>query len=316
MDNHHKIHTLQREYMDQELSKEDRKIIHESWFREDTIDFWRHDRMYETISPLVSFYISRKWLTVGDGRYGLDSYRLNQKYDIDVLPTDISGSMLEKSKQLGIIKEYRVENAEYLSFPDHSYDLVFCKESFHHFPRPLMALYEMVRVAREAVVLIDSNEGITLSPLKALSKQLVNMVINYFTRTGKTAVNNCAFFPGFNHVFEESGNYVYSVSRRELIKVVHAINLKGMAWKGFNDHYIQGCEFEQAVSSNAMFTSVKNRIASKDKKCLSLPLFYDWNLLTIVLFKNDIDIQLRSKMESEGYYFEDIMQNPYVHHSS
>src|SRR5882724_2301680 len=153
MEDYQKVYDLQRQHMNDDLHKADRKPVHESWFREDTADFWRHKRMYDTIKPIASFYHDKKWLSIGDGRYGLDSYRLNKIFNIDVFPTDISKNMLEKAREMGIVKDYSVENAEQLSFSDQSHDVVFCKESFHHFPRPIIALYEMIRVSREAVVL-------------------------------------------------------------------------------------------------------------------------------------------------------------------
>jgi hypothetical protein len=76
--------------MSDDLHKVERQPVHESWFREDTADFWRHKRMYDTIKPIASFYHDKKWRSIGDGRYGLASYRLNKMFNIDVFPTDIS----------------------------------------------------------------------------------------------------------------------------------------------------------------------------------------------------------------------------------
>ncbi|WP_158308790.1 methyltransferase domain-containing protein [Desulfocurvibacter africanus] len=80
-------------------------------------------------------------------------------------------------KPSDFIPEYSVENAEKLSFANGSYDYLLCKEAFHHFPRPMIALYEMLRVARKGIVLIEPNDN------------------------GADG-------------FEECGNYVYSLSRR------------------------------------------------------------------------------------------------------
>lgn len=38
---------------------------------------------------------------------------------------------------------------------DDAFDYVLCKDSYHHMPRPMIALYQMLRVARRAVVLIE-----------------------------------------------------------------------------------------------------------------------------------------------------------------
>jgi SAM-dependent methyltransferase len=48
-------------------------------------------------------------------------------------------------------------NAERLPFVDHSFDLVYCRSSLHHFGQPVDAVSEMVRVCRPAgrIVLLD-----------------------------------------------------------------------------------------------------------------------------------------------------------------
>lgn len=51
--------------------------------------------------------------------------------------------------------DYQRQNAEHLTVPSRSFDLVFCKESLHHLPRPVLGLYEMLRVCRSAVIFIE-----------------------------------------------------------------------------------------------------------------------------------------------------------------
>ena len=42
-----------------------------TWLRqEDTLDRWRHNRVYSLVEPIIKFKNTFKWLTVGDGRYG------------------------------------------------------------------------------------------------------------------------------------------------------------------------------------------------------------------------------------------------------
>ena len=135
----------------------DRAETLESWFREDTVDHWRHARMYEPVRAF-SHDPDARWLTVGDGRFGLDSIRIRRLGFTSVLPTDIGDGLLEQSFRRGLITEYRVENAERMSFADNSFDVVFCKESYHHFPRGPLALYEMLRVARHAVILVEPRD--------------------------------------------------------------------------------------------------------------------------------------------------------------
>jgi SAM-dependent methyltransferase len=50
---------------------------------------------------------------------------------------------------------YEKQNCERLTFESGSFDLVFCKESLHHLARPTLGLYEMLRVCREAALLLE-----------------------------------------------------------------------------------------------------------------------------------------------------------------
>ncbi|HEY5658042.1 MAG TPA: class I SAM-dependent methyltransferase [Myxococcota bacterium] len=50
---------------------------------------------------------------------------------------------------------FEYANAEHLPFASGSFDLVFCKESLHHLARPVLGLYEMLRVCRRAVVFVE-----------------------------------------------------------------------------------------------------------------------------------------------------------------
>lgn len=50
---------------------------------------------------------------------------------------------------------YLKENSECLTITSRSFDLVICKEGIHHLARPVLGIYEMLRVARDAVLVIE-----------------------------------------------------------------------------------------------------------------------------------------------------------------
>jgi ubiquinone/menaquinone biosynthesis C-methylase UbiE len=129
----------------------------ESWFDEKSADAWRHQRMYEGAGLLLKSKID-KWVTIGDGRGGLDSIRLRKLGFKDVLATDIAENLLKRFKELGKIPDYAIVNAENLPYENKSVDYFFCKESLHHFPQPFKALYEFSRVARKGFILIEPND--------------------------------------------------------------------------------------------------------------------------------------------------------------
>ena len=312
METYQTIHECQRRHMDADCFNADRKAIHESWFQENTVNFWRHQRMYETIKPVAVKYKEKKWLSIGDGRFGLDAHRLKAMFNLNVFPTDISQNMLIQGKELGLIREYGIENAEELTFPDNAFDIVFCKESFHHFPRPMIALYEMIRVCTDAVILIEPNDFYVLNRPRSIAKSSVKWLLSRHLRNSRYADYSFSLFSSKPHSFEKSGNYVYGLSKRELEKTVHALNLKEFAWIGLNDYYIKGCEFEAAEPRNEVFQQTKSNIRKMDKRCRWLPIFHDWNLITAVIFKKEIDTEFKKEMRSFGYKFSEILPNPYI----
>ncbi len=104
--------------------------------------------MYNLTLP---FNTSDSWLTVGDG-IRTDANWLRGK-GVDVMASDISIDLLAETKNKGHIDKFQQKNAEKLSFHDDSYDYILCKEAYHHFPRPYIAVYEMLRVSKRAIIM-------------------------------------------------------------------------------------------------------------------------------------------------------------------
>ncbi len=304
---------LQKVYMDQDAMAKEREAIHATWFNETTTDFWRHKRMYETIRPLAEYYANAKWLTVGDGRYGLDAIRMKSLFHLEnVFPTDIGEAMLRISKEKGWIDEFGVENAEELSFADNSFDVVFCKEAFHHFPRPYIALYEMLRVSKKAVVMIEPAERLISNGAKSKPYILSAIKLLFAKLMGKPHLTYLPNVLGLSHSFEISGNYLYAVSVREMEKLVHGMDLGGLSWKGFNDVYEKGCEFEEAKQGNPLFDSISKSIASGDTLCKTYPQFHQPNMVTAIILKEKPDATLLKRLTEAGFQIPKIHKNPYV----
>lgn len=302
MGNHKELNKLQKEILDTDLEKPEREAVHKSWFDETTVDFWLHNRMYRTIEPVATHFKEDSWISIGDGRYGLDSVRLKSLFGVNVLPTDISGTCLEEGKKMGLYEDYSVENAESLSFADNSFDVVICKESYHHFPRPMLALYEMIRVARKAVILIEPNDSLEVIIGKG------DYLKSFFSRLASRFSNKKAqvYRPELKyrkHTHEGGGNFVYSLSNREVDKVVHGLDLPGSAYFLFNSTYIKGVEFEEADEKSTMFQQVQNNIKELDEKGGS-------QLTTTVIFTSAFNGELKKAMEEFGYYFCEKVDNP------
>jgi len=299
--------------------------VHETWFHSDTADFWRHWRMYGAVDPLAG-KSDATWLTVGDGRYGLDSIRLRQK-GINAVPSDIAEQYLRKAKQDGLIDQYYVENVESLTFGDDSFDYVFCKETFHHLPRPMIALYEMVRVAREAVVLIEPNDDELPLP-----GRVVSLIISFSISLPRGLVSRAirvlhGVWPKKNHVhttstgdlqevghcivgpYEPGGNYVYSLSKKEVVKAALGLNLPAIAHKGLNDYYIKGCEFEKATFKSSKYQRIRVSIFRADM--LSKLRLRNQDLLMIIIFKKPICKDTIERLRSGRWNIIQLPRNPY-----
>ncbi|MFQ3548796.1 MAG: class I SAM-dependent methyltransferase [Armatimonadota bacterium] len=269
--------------------------LYSYWFDASTGDSWRHNRMYEIADCLK--HLDYKWLTIGDGRFGLDSLRLKRKGIKNIMPTDIKQNLLDAAQKEGWIESYSVENAEKLSFDDNSFDVIFCKESYHHFPHPQIGLYEMIRVAKEAVILIEPNDPFITNSIPFIIKQKIKNIIKrkYIPYAG----------------FEPEGNYIYSISKREMEKIGIVQNMNSVAFKGLNDYYIKGIEFEPADRKKSkIFDKTCKMISKMDKQCKLG--FADYGLLMAALFKNPIDDNTKKLLIDNNWTIVELPKNPYI----
>lgn len=197
--------------------------------------------------------------------YDIQTKRYNSNYDADGLArkkaktwlnSDISDVLLKEAKEIGYIDAYSQENAENLSFADREFDFALCKEAYHHFPRPMIALYEMLRVTKKGVVLIEpTDEYWASSFIEVLVMNIKNFIKIIL---GKKVVR---------HNYEEVGNYIYSISPREIEKVAVAMNFKAVAFKGINDYYQPGVEYEKATNNSKLFKKIKRKISLQNWQC-------------------------------------------------
>jgi len=118
-------------------------------------------------------------------------------------PDDITKQIMKKDRRVS----YSIENIEKLSFKNASFDLVFVKEALHHVPRPILGLYEMLRVSKKAIIFIEPADtllGRVLEKLKISSLYEKNQVGNKRYRD----------------------NYVYRWGHREIVKILNSYYLE------------------------------------------------------------------------------------------
>jgi SAM-dependent methyltransferase len=251
--------------------------------------------MLETVLPLVRAYPDASWMTIGDGGYGSDAFVL-QARGADVTASSLHDATLLAAVERGYIRRYRTENAEFLSASDGSYDFVLCKESYHHFPRPAVAFYEMLRVASRAVVLIEPVED-RPRPLDA-GKQALKKLIR-----GDTSF-----------VFESSGNFLYRVSVREIEKMMAALGGSYIAVKRFNDffHSRLACDRNYGLSLGRVGT----RAGILVQNLLCGARLLNHGLATIIAFKSEPGVEVLRALKREKFRLYRLPRNPYAEEAS
>jgi hypothetical protein len=145
---------------------------------------------------------------------------LRQRGARAVTASSISDARLREAEKLGHLKDISVRalNAERLDISDASFDLVLCKETYHHVRRAPLAFYEFMRVSRLGFVLIEPAEC-------SLG------VFNFIRGLAKIVLRRRR--PSYE-LFEPTGNYVYRLSEREVFRMVTAVQLPWLAIKYFN----------------------------------------------------------------------------------
>ena len=257
-----------------------------------SIGNWHHERMLRSIEPLLKYCKATTWMTVGDGRFGSDANFL-RPYVASATATSISGSTLKIAKERGWIDAFSEQNAEKLLFDDASFDFVLCKETYHHFPRPAIGFYEMLRVARRGIVFIEPMEGMW-SPLLALKRTLKRLLRRDHPYD----------------LFEPSGNFVYRINMNEIAKNLTALGYSIFAWKGMNTFWYE--PFDRAMKDQFSFAWIGSRlgILIQDVAC-SLGLL-SHGVATVVCFKSMPDPDLLINLRAAGFHVRQLPTNPYT----
>jgi SAM-dependent methyltransferase len=212
------------------IGREDRHIFDsdeamKSYLDPGALDQRRHGYMLSATEPLLGNLPGSYWLTVGDLRFGSDAIYLRNR-GARIMASDLDDSRLKLAQSRGYFAhdEISAQNVESLSYEDDAFDYVLCKEAFHHFPRPMMGFYEMLRVAKRGVVIIEPHD--VQDPVS------------------KNTVLTSYHSDGYNDRFEVVGNYKYQLSVRELTKAAWALKLSAVAVRGFNDHFVPDMTWE------------------------------------------------------------------------
>lgn len=102
---------------------------------------------------------------------------------------------------------YEKQQCEKLTYKNQSFDLVFCKEGLHHLPRPVLGLYEMLRVCKKAAIVIE--------PYDTLLGQI-------FERLGLSST----YETDQEGNLKQRSNFVYRWSKRQLNQILNSYYLE------------------------------------------------------------------------------------------
>jgi hypothetical protein len=175
-------------------------------------DSRRHHVMLDECYDMLKSIKLESCLSIGDSR-ARDAAYAKSKFNCYATASDLNTSKLYDAVQDGFVDSVLDIDVESIPFGDSSVDLVVAKESYHHWPRPFLGLYEMVRVAKKAVALIEPSDCIMSSPTP-------------YVEQGQ-----------YEDSYEEVGNYKYQLSLREILKASWSMGLPAVVAKGFNDPY-------------------------------------------------------------------------------
>lgn len=264
-----------------------------------SIHHWLQDQFFQQLGPLLHNK-DASWLTLGDA-YGHDAQYLISQNIKSVTASDLNDNLLQLAKQEGLIHQFQRLNAECMDLETSSLDYVLCKESYHHFPRPYAALYEMVRVARKAIVLMEPQDPLCRMPiLLGLYNVLNRLQSGLIDKIWKNRIS-----------YESVGNFVYKVSERELEKFAAGLNLPMFATKSFNPNFwFEGSDQIKAKLSSAKFLRIRIK-----KMLLDLLMkvgFLPGQTLCMIVFKEEPNPEVLNDLKHAGFRISKIKANPYI----
>jgi len=266
-----------------------------------SLNNWLQNIFFSCIDPLLN-KAGQEWLTVGDA-YGFDAQYIQAKGQ-KAEASDLNTDFLRISHQNGIIGNYSAQNAESLSFSDNTFDYILCKETYHHFPRPYAALYEMIRVAKKGIVIIEPQDPVTKMPLLLGVLNILTKLNSSFTK--KVWKNRFSYEP--------VGNFVYKISEREFEKFAAGLNLPVIAFKEINPNfYHQKLEGLTASPTEKQFRKVsrKKRLLDMLVKLSIIP----GQVLSVIVFKEYPESAVLEDLKDQQYKIVHIPKNPYINRS-
>ena len=274
--------------------------VYRNWFDVFTTDLWRHKRMLSVLDPFLKVHTQARWLTLGDGRFGTSATYINRNGG-KAIATDIDLTLLKIAQENKMLPEIAYANAEKLPFSNEEFDYTYCKQAYHHFPRPILAVYEALRVSKQAIIFTEPHEYYPAP------------VARRFLQKIKHAIKKIIGSPVPHHDtgnYETIGNYIYTISVRDFEKIAQGLGLPCMAYKQFHDIHLKGVETEIFSENAKLYKKIKSAIqlnTIKSKLRITRP-----NTIQAIIFKLKPDTMIINALKKDGYTFVLFPENPYT----
>ena len=289
-----KSYCAHTQHLANQIGEKDRKLF--ILKNKDCVGYHLNKRTLSLLDPL--FGNQNTWLTVGDYN-GLEAQYL-QEHGQSAMASDISGIFLQAALNENLIEAYSVENVEYLSFKEDSFEYVFCRHAFHHFPRAFLGLYEMVRVCKKGTILIE--------PLDILSKMPLLLWLKNITDLIHPHLINTIWKNRFS--WETVGNYVFKISEREIEKIAMGINLPCIAFRGINVLLDIKEDLTTVPTDLKLLKKLNRKLKFRDFFCKIR--FIPYNALCSMLFKETPNPKELEILRKAGYKIIHLPGNPYL----
>ena len=129
-----------------------------------------NNRLSDIALNFVSFQAKRVLdIGCGDGTYSLELYDRGQPAYLRGVDPAQDAITIASQKVQGRSAEFSVDNAYQLNIPDDSYDLAHVRGVLHHMDYPQQAIGEVLRVARQALIIEPNGYNPILKLLEKIS---------------------------------------------------------------------------------------------------------------------------------------------------
>lgn len=149
-------------------------------------------------------------------------------------------------------------DAEFLAFPDASFDWAVVRDGLHHLARPVKGLYELERVSREGFAIVEGHDS-----------WLVRMLVKL----------------GLGENWDPAGGYTYRFSRREFYKILSSVQTLSR-WQLFTTWLPPGSDAVKHFSVVMRFVNpvvnhpfISSLLCSRPGKSTLKALFYTVHFL-------------------------------------